>query len=111
MIIELKTIDSYMFLAATFYFTSMENCNKFKYVFEDHWCNVPWDDPIELPDYYPLSSYWREHINDDPKKLAEDNLMWGFQNCKFNGYDKLTSEQQLLLDSLCNIIVKENKDE
>lgn len=37
--------------------------------------------------------------------------MWGFQNCKFNGYDKLTSEQQLLLDSLCNIIVKENKDE
>jgi hypothetical protein len=57
----------------------MEECKKFMRVFSNHWCEIPWADPVELPDGMPLSDKHRNHMNLDPIKRAETNLNWGFR--------------------------------
>lgn len=61
-----------------FYFHNMKDCKDFLYVFEDHFCNVPWKTPIELPDNTYVNSDVRRSMDEPPKKRAEDNLSWGF---------------------------------
>ena len=65
-----------------FYFHTMEDCNKFLYIFRDHWCNVPWKEPIEVPDDYPISARDQEVMDEDPKERAERDLSWGFSLVK-----------------------------
>ena len=65
-----------------FYFHTMEDCNKFLYTFRDHWCNVPWKEPIEVPDDYPISARDQEVMDEDPKERAERDLSWGFSLVK-----------------------------
>lgn len=65
---------------AKFYFKNMQACEEFKHVFTNHACALPWNDPVTIPDDTPLSDYWREHINDDPKALADKNLKWGWNS-------------------------------
>lgn len=81
-----------------FYFRSKKECDAFLWVFDDHWCNVPWKKPVEIPDNTPLNEYWKEHINDDPKKLAVEKLNWGFSNCKYNNIGRTASQQSFLDD-------------
>lgn len=61
-----------------FYFKNINDCNKFLYVFKDHWCNVRWESPIEKPEFLEMTDRQREELDEDPKERAEDNLMWGF---------------------------------
>lgn len=78
-------------------FESMEDCNKFLYVFRDHWCNVPWTKPVEVdkvPDGYSLVK--------DPIKEAEGNLNWGFRQCERSNIGN-TIEQKALTRAIMNI--------
>ena len=61
-----------------FYFYNMRDCEDFLYVFKDHWCNVPWEKPIEAPSDTLISFYDRKSMDVPPKKRAEDSLFWGF---------------------------------
>lgn len=65
---------------AKFYFRTIEACNEFKHVFANHACTLPWNEPQVIPDDTPLSDYWKEHIDDDPKILADKNLKWGWNS-------------------------------
>lgn len=95
------TVKDYPYNSAA-YFRTKEAMEQYKYVFKNHWCNIPWDKPEELPDDYKLPSWWREHIDDDPKKLAEDNLCWGFNSVMayFGERNKLNKEQQAFVNNM-----------
>ena len=80
-----------------FYFTSKENADKFLYVFKDHFCNVDFHGFYEDTE---LCGYWKEHINDDPKEIAERNLNWGFAFARDYGDDKLTDTQSEMLEEI-----------
>ena len=53
-----------------FYFRTLDDCNKFLYVFENHWCNVKWKPPVEVSDNIILSRYQRDALDRDPKDRA-----------------------------------------
>ena len=61
-----------------FYFKNMNDCVAFMHVFKDHWCNVPWKEPIEIPDDTNITKVQREMMNLDPRIRADKNLSWGF---------------------------------
>ena len=65
-----------------FYFHDMEDCDDFMYVFKDHWCNVPWKQPVEIPDDTCIDDYDINDMNKPAKERAEDNLSWGFNLVK-----------------------------
>lgn len=80
----------------SFYFKNDEDCDKFVYVFEDHWCNVKWNRET-IPDL----PFIDQNIHEDPVKRAEDNLKWGFNSSFIDERDKQpTSEQREILHSL-----------
>ena len=82
----------------TFYFNNIEDCRIFMDVFKDHWCNIIWEKPIEVPD---CSIPYEElgFNNKDPKKRAEDNLSWGFNSLWANPLDGgLNAKQQAFID-------------
>jgi hypothetical protein len=80
--------------SSVFYFRTLDDCRKFLYVFKDHWCNVKWKPPVEVPDGTSISSTQRAQIGVDPKKRAEANLSWGFNYARLHGDDGLTPRQQ-----------------
>lgn len=84
-----------------FYFHNMKDCREFIYVFEDHWCNVPWETPIEISDDTYISSEERRYMDKSPKKRAEDNLSWGFSLEKRLGIG-LSNEQNDFVKSMMN---------
>ena len=61
-----------------FYFHNMKDCKDFMYVFEDHFCNVPWKAPIELSDDTYVNSDVKRSMDKSPKERAENSLSWGF---------------------------------
>ena len=106
--VKLTTPDD---TTAAFFFKDMNACNEFKYVFSNHWCNITWNTPEEQ-EVFPeaTTGYWRDHINDDPKKLADKHLMWGFSRLKFLGRDKeLTASQSQFVNDMVEKITKENE--
>lgn len=60
------------------YFKTMEDCEAFKYVFQDHMCNVPWLPPVEADKFPEMTDGHRREMEKDPKKRAESDLSWGF---------------------------------
>lgn len=91
--------DSY-YNKPVFYFRTRDDCNKFLNVFKDHWCNIRWKDPVEIPYNTKLSSYDEKTLDEDPKKRAESNLSWGFNLARYYGDDKLKPSQQAFIDKM-----------
>lgn len=84
-----------------FYFHNMSDCKDFLYVFKDHWCNVPWKTPIEIPDDTYITSKERVCMDKPPKKRAEDNLSWGFSLVRLLGIE-LNKNQSTFVSSFCS---------
>lgn len=84
-----------------FYFYNIDDCRKFMYVFKDHWCNVPWKEPVEISDSTYIDSNARRYMSVPPKKRAEDNLSWGFNLVKRLGIN-LNNEQNDFVNSMMN---------
>ena len=94
---------------ATFYFKNIEDCNKFLYVFKDHFCNVPWETPKEIPDNsIKLSENEKRTLDKDPVKRAQDNLSWGFSLCSYYKIG-VSSDQLSFVHSLMEKVLKENE--
>lgn len=103
-VVVLKTgLDS----RAKFIFKSMEDCEKFKYVFKDHWCNVPWLVPVFVDEQRYLTDIGEFKIIEDPVQAAEDNLSWGFSLCKRYKIEE-TDEQKAFVRDLINRIESKN---
>lgn len=86
----------------------MEACNIFKSVFRNHWCNIDWNEPKEAEMFDEAKSeYWRKHINDDPKVLADKNLDWGFSLEKFTG-KALNADQLSFVSSMVEKLSNNN---
>lgn len=79
------------------YFHNMRDCKKYLAVFTNHWCNVPWDDPIVIPDNTLITSEQRAAMDKSPRKRAKADLSWGFSMCRSNKIP-LTAKQQKILD-------------
>lgn len=89
----------------TFWFKTITDCNAFKYVFKDHWCNINWN-PIEIvTDPYSIPNERYTHWDDDPKKRADDLLTWGFSWVKAHGGDNLTHEQQRFVNDMVTKLI------
>lgn len=95
--IELKAKD--LTFGGIFYFHTMQDCNDFLYVFKDHWCNVPWENPKEVSDDFKISESQRKSMDKPPKERAESNLSWGFSLVKRLGID-LTESQNLFVKGM-----------
>jgi len=95
--IELKAKD--LTIGGTFYFHTMQDCNDFLYVFKDHWCNVPWEKPREVPNDFPISKNQRKSMDKSPKERAESNLSWGFDHTKWLEID-LNEKQNSFVKSM-----------
>lgn len=86
----------------TRYFKTIEDCNKYLYVFKDHWCNVPWKDPEEITGFDAKASV--EAIN-DPIEIANGDLGWGFNNCDLNNIEE-TKEQRDLVSKIAEEVIR-----
>jgi len=83
-----------------FYFRTMEDCNEFLYVFQDHFCNVPWNTPIEVPNTILLEQQQAIAMSASPKERAEKNLSWGFSIAGTS----LTSTQQAYVNEIGKLL-------
>lgn len=82
-----------------FYFHTMQDCKDFMYVFKDHWCNVPWNTPVEITSDTYISEDLKREMDKPPKKRAQDNLSWGFNLVERLDID-LTKEQNNFVKSM-----------
>lgn len=64
-----------------FYFKDMEDCERFLYVFKDHYCNVPWDEPEESDEFSNMDVNDIYDMDEDPVDRADRSLGWGFSLC------------------------------
>ena len=87
-----------------FYFHNMNDCNAFKEVFRNHWCNIRWEKPVEIPNDTKIEYNKRKAMDKDPKQRAESNLSWGFSLEKGEGWDKLNNRQTQFIGSLIKTI-------
>ena len=78
-----------------FKFKSIEDCEKFKYVFRDHMCNVSWEKP-ETVEVKSISSDLDKIISRNPARRAEDNLHWGFNLCRYHNVDITADQLQII---------------
>lgn len=99
--IELKAKD--LTFGGTFYFHTMQDCNDFLCVFKNHWCNVPWEKPREVPNDFPIGKSQRKSMDEPPKKRAESNLSWGFSLVKRLNID-LSERQNLFVKDMVDIL-------
>lgn len=83
-----------------FYFKNIDDCNEFKQVFKDHWCNIRWEEPVEIHDNTKISDGERKQMNRNPKERAESDLSWGFSLEKGEGWDKLNSHQNTFVNRI-----------
>lgn len=81
----------------TMYFKTMEDCKEYLYVFKDHWCNLPFKDPVEIQDSTIIDSKYRNYLDIPPKQRAESDLQWGFNLVNFLGIG-VTKEQKEFLE-------------
>lgn len=96
-------------MSAVFYFHNMNDCNIFMHVFKDHWCNVKWEMPIELPDNTKIPDYKRRDMDKNAKERAERSLPWGFAFAINAGTDISIITQSMIAERLANKITEENK--
>lgn len=89
---------------SVFYFNTMEDCDKYKAVFEDHWCNIPWNTPVEV-DPIDVPDEDLALIANDPEVRADKNLPWGFNLTKSLGIG-LTTEQKATVQEIMKITGK-----
>lgn len=83
------------------FFHTMDDCIKYMKVFEDHWCNVPWDQPREIRDEtIPKDKLekLKRFADKDPKERAEQDLSWGFSLCEVYGIEN-TAAQKAFVES------------
>lgn len=95
--IKLEAADTTF--GGVFYFHNMKDCEDFMYVFEDHFCNVPWKQPVEMPDTTPIRFEEKKDMNKPPRERAESNLSWGFNLTHRLGIG-LTDEQNDFVKSV-----------
>lgn len=81
-----------------FYFHNMEDCEEFLYVFKDHWCNVPWKEPILISDNEYVCNDYKRYMDISPKKRAEDSLSWGVSIVNYHRIN-LNEEQNNFIKS------------
>lgn len=98
--VKLEAVDTRF--GGIFYFHNMNDCNKFKHVFKDHWCNVKWKPPVEKDNFPECSSNGRKNMDEDPVKRAEDSLSWGFNLVKDKPEGNLTDHQKSIVESIMN---------
>lgn len=104
--VELTVNTENKFYQNSFYFHNIDDCNKFKFVFHDHMCNVPWNPPKEVPDDMVIPDRKREYMDLDPVKFAEGNLSWGFNLMKCISIG-LTEEQNVFVGTVvkkCDVL-------
>lgn len=103
--IKLETnATKYPIMNIAIYFHNMDDCKRFLYVFKNHWCNVRWKEPIEIPDNTKISEYRRKDMDKDPEERAERDLKWGFGFAKMEGTDVTTIEQAAFVERMVNNI-------
>lgn len=103
--IELKTKQGVIHPVQAFHFRTMDDCKKFMYVFRNHWCNIPWEEPAEIPDYTKIND--DQYIDVDPVARAMGNLTWGFSALRSHNMDTLTGEQQSVLSDIVSTITNQ----
>lgn len=64
----------------SWYFKTLEDCYRFKKVFDNHCCIIYWN-PVEVCGLFPeMKEYDWEEIVKDPEERAEKELPWGFNS-------------------------------
>lgn len=81
-----------------FYFNKMKEVEKFKTVFEDHWCSPEWNPPVKASSFPEMDDYDFCSLQEKPKKRAKDDLDWAFALQKDNARSGLTKEQSAFVD-------------
>lgn len=89
--------------SAVWYFNTMKDCEKFLYVFKDHWCNARWNKPIEADSFPEVDSDDWDDLQKNPKKMAEDNLEWGFFLEKYMGAKRSREQEDFLRKMVENL--------
>lgn len=95
----IKLAQTKYYPQVTFYFHTMKECKKFISTFENYGCNLPWDDPEEVPDNTQIDAFDRAEMRRKPKKRAKDDLDWAYGICKSNNIG-FTPEQQEKINQL-----------
>lgn len=98
--VKLQPKPEYNLTNTAFYFNNMADCKIFMDVFVDHWCNVPWANPVESDYFYGLNSAEKDRMNIDPKQRAEINLSWGFSLTRFFNIGETEAQKRMLSDIL-----------
>ena len=80
----------------SFYFHTMQECKEFLYAFQDHWCNVPWKEPVEIPDTTVLPTGKARYMDIPPKTRADENLSWGFSLVRSLGIEDTAKQSQFI---------------
>ena len=96
--VKLEAKDVFFNSVKAFYFHNMADCRTFLYVFRNHWCNVPWNTPVEAPSWPEMNAHQRRAMDLDPKERAESCLSWGFHFAKRNHIGN-TEEQNVFIRS------------
>lgn len=90
-----------------FYFETIEDCERFKYVFKDHWTGVKWKKPVNIEiKYIPYEEIKWFNKYKTPEEYAEANLSWAF-NSLFVEEPKLSKEQDLFVQTMVNRIIND----
>jgi hypothetical protein len=106
-LVKLTVKEQYRSLSSdAFYFRNMKDCQIFLGVFKNHWCNVPWDEPVEIPKNTEIDRLDRVLMSMDPAERADSNLSWGFNLAKRCNTDKITPRQQRGLHSITKLFSK-----
>lgn len=103
-VIELKTKKNNVYSGkpSIFYFYTDEEADKFLYVFKNHWCHVEFEKSetnISESEY----KKWKEYMDKDPVKRAENNLSWGFNFARDHNDDRLTAAEESFVHKLMEI--------
>lgn len=60
------------------YFSTMDDCEKFKKVFRKNGLNIIWDDPIKEDTFPEVDPMIQRVADQSPKKRAKKALLWGY---------------------------------
>lgn len=95
---------------AEWYFKNLADCEEFKAVFRDHWCNIVWN-PVEIVDTNKLTADQKRSMEKDPKERAQDDLKWGFNSYtrQHEECNKLTKSQARFVSQMVDRTIKEKR--
>lgn len=102
----IKLESSNKIMNESFYFETIEDCERFKYVFENHWTGVKWKKPVEVSeDDVPDDELEYIKKYDTPEAMAKDNLSWAFNSSFIDGEGDLIKEQNLFVSKMIENII------